>query len=252
MSYYFALWQGPVPLSNAHATSECDRLLAERSNHPPTPGIACLVEALRYSYPEGPSASAGGQDPAWSNSPIASYVDGPVAYIPVRPELASQARPVLQRTAESCELIAFDPQLGELIPSATTVPRFSDFAFPAAEVVPVHLVALIGEALGAGVGLAGILEQVSTGYYVQWMAKDGSLTVEAQGDHLLAPALRLDSEGRREMISVGFVESEPNWRLHWDDGFGHLDQAGQILGHVLTTVRRLPVGEAMSLHTFPV
>lgn len=249
MSYYFAVWEGPAPLSNAHATSECDRLLAMRSKLAPTPAIAALVESLRSTYPdEGPAAATA----PWADGPPASHVDGPLAYLPVKPELAERVRPMLEDMAKSRDLVAFDPQLGELMPSATTIARSADFELPAADDLPLHLTAVIGEALGAGVGLAGILEQVETSYYVQWMAQNGSLTIEAQGDHLLAPEHRLPASARDQMMSIGFIESDPNWRLHWPDGFQNLDQAGQILGHVLTAVRRLPVGTAMALQTFPV
>ena len=221
-----------------------------RANQAPTPAIASLVDALGAAHPEpDPAAVAAGP---WADGPPINHTDGPLAYLPVKPERAEQVRPLLQDAARTRELVAFDPQLGELIPSATTVARSADFELPAADDLPLHLTAVIGEALGAGVGLAGILEQVETSYYVQWMAQNGSLTIEAQGDQLLPPQHRLPAEGRDQMISVGFVESDPNWRLHWDDGFQNLDQAGQILGHVLTAVRRLPVGTAMALQTFPV
>ncbi len=250
MSYYFAVWEGPEPLSNAHATSECDRLLTMRANNPPTPGVASLVDALRAAHPD-PDPAAADASP-WADGSPETHVDGPLAYLPVKPERAEQIRPLLLDAAKAQELVAFDPQLGELIPSATTIARSADFELPAADDLPLHLTAVIGEALGAGVGLAGILEQVETSYYVQWMAQNGSLTIEAQGDHLLPPQHRLPAEGRDQMMSIGFIESDPNWRLHWDDGYQNLDQAGQILGHVLTAVRRLPVGTAMALQTFPV
>ena len=247
MSYYFAVWEGPAPLSNAHATSECDRLLSLRANHAPTPGIGALVEVLHAAYPEGDPGAA-----PWADGQPARHVDGPLAYLPVRPEAVDHVRPLLQDTAAARELVAFDPQLGELIPSATTVARSADFELPVSEELPLHLTAVIGEALGAGSNIAGILEQVATGYYVQWMAQNGSLTIEAQGEDLLAPQHRLAPEGQNQMKSIGFVEGDPNWRLHWEDGFQHLDQAGQILGHVLMAIRRLPVGTAMALQTFPV
>lgn len=250
MSYYFAVWEGATPLSNAHAASEFDRLLAARDGYPPTAVVTSLVEALRAMYPDQP-----GLDPAstpWSRPPLQANVDGPLAYLPVRPEVAEQMRPLIQQTAEECAMVAFDPQLGELIPSATAVPRIADFDLPAPGDLPVHLTAVIGEALGAGVGLAGILEEVETTYYVQWMAQNGALTIEAQSDHLLPPEHRLPGDVRDQMTGIGFIESDPNWRLHWDDGFQNLDQAGRILGHVLSSVRRMPVGTAMALQTFPV
>ena len=247
MSYYLAVWEGPPPLSNAHATSECDRLLALRANHAPTPGIGGLVEVLRAAYPDGDQGAA-----PWAEGPPAGHVDGPIAYLPVRPEAVDHVRPLLQDTAAARDLVAFDPQLGELIPSATTIARSADFELPAPEELPLHLTAVMGEALGAGVNIAGILEQVSTSYYVQWMAQSGSLTIEAQGEHLLPPEHRLPPEGRAQMKSLGFGEGDPNWRLHWEDGFQYLDQAGQILGHVLMAIRRYPVGTPMALQTFPV
>ncbi len=246
MSYYFAIWDGPAPLSNAHATSECERLLGSEARTPPSIGMLGLVDVLRAAHPDDAPSSP------WSERPLVDHVDGTLAYLPVKPEQAEQIRPLLQDAAEARNFVAFDPQLGELMPSATTVPRVSDFELPEAADLPLHLTAVIGEALGAAAPMAGILEQMNTGYYVQWMATSGELTVEAQGETLLAPEHRLSREGRDQMVSLGFTEGDPNWQMHWSDGFLNLDQAGQILGHVLTAVRRMPVGTPMALQTFPI
>jgi len=247
MSYFFAIWDGPAPLSNAHATSECERLLSMEVHEPPRAGILGLIEVLRAAHPDDGSPSS-----PWSDGPLIGHVDGPLAYLPVRPESAEQIRPLLEDAAEARDFVAFDPQLGELMPSATTVARSADFELPDPAELPLHVTAVIGEALGAGVAVAGILEQVETGYYVQWLAKQSGLTLEAQGEQLLAPGLRLSPEGRDQMIGLGFVEGDPNWHLHWEDGFRNLDQAGRVIGHVLTVVRGLPVGTAMALQTFPI
>lgn len=248
MSYVFAVWEGPPPLSNAHAVSEFDRRLAARSNEAPTPGVQAFVHALQVKFPDDRVGTAGD---FWE-LPLEDQVDGSLAYLRVDPAMCEQLGPFILETAAAMELVAFDPQRGQLLPSAIQVARTADFELPAADDLPLHLTAVIGEALGAGVTMAGVLEQRETEFYVQWLARNGALTIEAQGERLLAPEHRLSDEGRNQMMSLGFTEADPNWRLHWDDGLQSLDQAGQILGHVLTAIRRLPLGTAMAIQTFPI
>ncbi len=246
MSYYFAIWDGPAPLSNAHATSECERLLSSEARKPPSAGMLGLIDVLRAAHPDDAPSSP------WSKGSLISHVEGTLAYLPVKADMAEQVRALLQDAAEARNFVAFDPQLGELMPSATTIARASDFELPEAADLPLHLTAVIGEALGAGGPMAGILEEIETSYYVQWMTKSGELTIEAQGESLLAAEHRLERAGKDQMVSLGFTEGDPNWQMQWTDGFVHLDQAGQILGHVLTAVRRIPVGTTMALQTFPI
>ncbi len=250
MSYDFAVWEGPAPLSNAHATSECQRQLSARSQAPPTVAVRQFVDRLLVVHPD--LDQPGGEDSPWSDGPLLNHADGQLIYFGVQIDAAHECAKLVEETAAALELVAFDPQLGQLLPSATTVARSADFELPTASDLPLHLTAVIGEALGAGVAMAGILEQVETGFYVQWMARDGGLTIEAQGEELLAVEHRLGEEAREEMMRLGFVEGDPNWTIHWDDGGRDLQEAGQILSDVLTVVRALPLGTPMALQTFPV
>lgn len=249
MTYAFAAWEGPPPLSNAHASSECQRLLAGRTHQPPTPAIVDLVDSLIARYPDLDQPDGDGSP--WADGPLLNLADGPLLYFGCRPDRADEVRSLLDEV-DADGVVVFDPQASELVPSATAVARSADFELPPADDLPLHLTAVIGEALRAEVPVAGVVEQVETQFYVQWLARDGGLTIEAQGEALLPPEHQLSSEGRDQMMSLGFVEDDPNWSLHWPDGIANLDQAGQILGHVLIAIRRLPVGTPMKLQTFPV
>ncbi|MGI9598103.1 MAG: TY-Chap domain-containing protein [Acidimicrobiales bacterium] len=209
-----------------------------------------FVDALVKVHPD--TDQPGAPDSPWGDGPLLARADGMLAYFGVRPEQVDELVDLVEETAKRMDLVAYDPQLSQLLPSATTVARWADFELPAPDDLPLHLSAVMGEALNAGKTLAGILEQVETGFYVQWMAADGSLVIEVQGEGTLPPQHRLPDERRHQMVELGFVSGDPNWRLEWADGAGNLDQAGRILGRVLTTVRQLPVGTPMALQTFPV
>lgn len=200
-----------------------------------------------------PDVDPAGTEPTpWAGGPLEAQVTGGFGLIAVNEDDVEQIRPLIRSLAASLELVAFDPQLNELIPSATSVSRVSEFELPGPDELPLHLTAIIGEALNAGVTMVGILEQVESKYYVQWMARQGSLTIEAQGEALATEGERLSGEGGDQMLSLGFTDGDPNWSLFWGDGVANLDQAGQILSHVLTAVRRLPIGTPMALQTFPI
>ena len=245
MSYDLAVWEGPPPLSNMHAGSECERRLATPEPGPPTPPVAAFIEAMVEIFPRD---RPGGP---WIHDP-ADGAAGTMAYLTVDRSRLSEVVPAVQASAARLLLVAFDPQAGELIPSAVTVDRSAEFDLPDRAEFPIHLAAVIGEALAAGTTMAGIVEQVENGFYVQWMVKDGGLTVEAQGEGVLPPTLRLPDEGRDRMMGLGFVLDEPNWSLHWADGDANAEEAARILADVFTTVRALPPGTAMKLQTFPV
>lgn len=250
MSYYIGVWEGPAPLSNAHAGSEFQRRMAERTQAPPTPGIRHFVESLLAVHPDIDQPD--GEDGPWTDGPLLHCIDGSTAYLPIRPDrLDDVARLVAERTVGQ-ELVVFDPQVGTLLPSATTVARTSEFELPPPAELLLHLGAVLGEAVAAGRSLAGVLEQVSTQYYVQWLIRDGRLTIEAQGDARLPDSLRLSGPARAQMIDLGFQESDPNWQIRWADGADRVEEAATLLGRVLGEVRGVAVGEVMRLQTFPV
>lgn len=250
MSYYIGVWEGPAPLSNAHAGSEFGRLSAARGHAPASPAIQRFVDSLLEVHPDVDRPDGG--DGPWGDGPLSHCVDGMVVYLPVQPERLEEVTPLIEERAASLELVAYDPQRDELLPSATRVARRSEFELPSADELPIHLRALMAEALEAGRPLAGVLEQASTEFYVQWLVRRRALTIEAQGDQLLPAELRLSATGRGQMLELGFTESDPNWRIRWADGEPHLDEAAVLLGRVVSEVRRLPVGEIMRLETFPV
>lgn len=250
MTAYIGVWEGPAPISNAHAGSEFQRLLAERGQAPPTVKMEEFIDALLRIHPDVDRPE--GEDGPWADAPLVHCADGGVVYLPVRPGRIDEVRPLVEELATSLELVAYDSTRNELIPSATSVARSGEFELPAPAELPVHLRAVMNEALTAGRPLAGVLEQVSTDFYVQWLVKAGTLTIEAQGDRLLPESLKLPPAGQAQMADLGFIEGDPNWRIRWADGDGHLDEAAVMLGRVLTEVRGLPVGEMMRLETFPV
>ncbi len=250
MSYYIGVWEGPAPLSNAHATSEFQRRMAERSQAEATPGLRHFVETLLAVHPDIDLPE--GEDGPWADAPLLHCIDGSTAYLPIRPGRVDEVADLIKRHIDGQELVAFDPQAKALVPSATAVARTSEFELPSADELPLHLRAVLREAVRAGRPLAGVLEQVSTEFYIQWLVRDGRLTIEAQGDGVLRPELRLSGPARSQMHELGFTESEPNWRIRWPDGESHIDEGAILLGRVLSEVRALPVGEPMRLQTFPV
>lgn len=250
MSYYIGVWEGPAPLSNAHAGSEFQRRMAERSQAEPTAGVRRFVETLLETHPDIDRPD--GRDAPWSDGPLLACIDGSTVYLPIRPDRVDDVcNLVLERTAGQ-DLVAFDPQTGTLVPSATTVARTTEFEMPPHDELLLHLGAVLGEAVAADRPLAGVLEQASTQYYVQWLVRDGRLTVEAQGDERLPEPLRLSGPARAQMADLGFTEAEPNWQIRWSDGAGRVEEAATLLGRVLVEVRAVPVGDVMRLQTFPV
>lgn len=250
MSYYIGVWEGPAPLSNVHAGSEFQRRMSERSQAEPTPGIRQLIESLLEIHPDIDRPE--GAEGPWSDAPLIQCADGSTAYLPVRPERVDEVTALVQERVAGRELVAFDPQAAALVPSATEVARTSEFEMPPPAELPIHLGAVLGEAMAAGRPFAGVLEQTATRYYVQWLVRDGRLTIEAQGDGHLPDSLRLSGPARAQMADLGFHESDPNWQVRWPDGQEHVEEAATLLGRVLSEVRGIPVGEIMRLQTFPV
>lgn len=249
MSYYFGVWEGPAPLSNAHARSEFERRLAARGQARPVDAIQRLVDTLLEVHPDIDLPE--GEESPWADAPLLHCVDGATAYLPVRPERVDSVARLIEQAADGADLVIFDPQQGTLLPSATEVDRSTGFELPPPTELALHLRALLGEGLQAPRPQVAVLEQIATGFYVQWLARDGSLTVEAQGDRVLPGSLRLTPESRLLMSELGFAETEPNWRARFGAGQDQVAAAAEAMARVLVEVRVLHTGEPMMLQTFP-
>lgn len=245
MSYNIAVWEGPSPLSNAHGFSDYERLQAARVPGDPTPGIDTLIKKLE-------AADHGAPDDTMWAVPLADCASGSFLYFGADEGREAEAIDLVERTAAELSLVAFDPQTGTLLPSATLSARTTEFQLPPASDFVLHLEAVIDEAINAATAMVGIIEDLDTTYYVQWMTKDGSLLVEAQGAAGLAAEQHLGAEAKVALAGLGFVEADPNWSVSWVDGLANIDRAAQLLVRVLTEVRAIPTGSRLALQTFPV
>lgn len=244
MSYNFAVWEGPAPLSNAHAISEYERLMAIHTGGPATPLVQQLIDKLLAAEVNTPSG------PLWA-APLQDQVSGPFLYFGAESSHGAVAAQMVEQAASELELVAFDPQAAVLMPSATSVARVASFHFPPADQCAIHLGAVIGEAMAAPFPMAGIVEHLETTYYVQWMTREGTLLIEAQGNVGLEQRHSLNPDGHRRLAELGFVQGQPNWTLHWVDGAANVAKAAQLLATVLTEVRAIPPGSPMELQSFP-
>ncbi|MEM7322199.1 MAG: hypothetical protein AAF531_03855 [Actinomycetota bacterium] len=257
MSYNLLVWEGPDPLSNAHGFSDYERLRAAPPVGVPTPTISTLIDKLNSATETAATAAASSDDggPAtdpgiWA-APPADRAAGPLLEAAVSRGREAEAIRLVERLAAELGLVAFDPQAGTLIPSATTTARTTRFQLPPPVQFPVHLEAIIEEAINAETALAGVVEHVASTYYVQWIARDGTLLVEAQGDVGLPEPLRLDADQRVALTGLGLVEATPNWTVGWADGRTNIGRAAQLLARVMGEVRAVPDGDLMELQTFP-
>ncbi len=257
MSYNFAVWEGAAPLSNAHATSEferrCDLLatqLEDSIGKAVSPGIRDFVDALIGVHPDAPQPSRGGGP--WADGPLINNATGDFIYFAAVPDRVEDVGQLVMQSAADLGLVAFDPQVEELMPSATSGVRSTEFDLPVAHELALHLEALIEEALAAGPTFVGIVQEEATGSFIQWMAgTDGSLAIEVQGESLQSPRRRLNSDGESEMRSLGFADEGTNWSASYQNGRGSIETASNLLAHALCEIRRVPPGAAMSVQTFP-
>lgn len=245
VSYNVAVWEGAAPLSNAHGFSDYERLLAARVAGEATPGIKALIEKLE-------AADLGGSDGTMWAVPLRDYASGPFLYFGAAEGHEAEAMALVERTAAELSLVAFDPQAATLLPSATKTARATQFQLPPVSEFPLHLEAVIDEAINAGSAMVGIVEHLESSYYVQWMTRDGTLLIEAQGDAGLPQEQKLDADARVSLAGLGFIEGDPNWSVSWVDGPANIDQAARFLARVLAEVRAVPAGALMELQTFPV
>lgn len=257
MSYNFAVWEGAPPLSNAHASSEferrCDLLATELEDSigkQVSPTIRSFVDALVAVYPEQPDAS--GVASPWADGSLINNATGDFIYFAAVPERVEQVGQLVMQSADNLALVAFDPQVEELMPSATSVERSTEFDLPVAHELALHFEALIEEALGAGTTFVGIVQEEATGSFVQWMASaDGSMTIEVQGEALQPQQRRLGPDGETEMRSLGFSADGTNWATSYANGRDSIETASNLLAHALCEIRRVPTGALMSVQTFP-
>ena len=246
-SYNYAVWEAEPPLSNAHALVEYEQIVGARgAPAPPTAGISRFIDKIEA---EVSGLSRDGGD-AWA-APLRGQVDGSLLYFGVRMGWQDQVGPLISTVGSELGLVVFDPQNALLVPSATEVARSSTFELPPTGDLPPHLAAIIAEALGGHGAMAGVVEDLTTGYYVQWLTGNGALMIEAQDESTLDARHRVGPVVRSRMVDLGFKPGDPNWFLQWSDGRANAEQAARLLSHVLGRVRGLPNGSPMRLLTFP-
>jgi len=251
MSYDFVVWEGPQPLSNAHASSEYQRLRDENpSSADPTEQIRMVVDALLSIYPD--RDAPGGSSSPWIDSPLIRSARGSVIYLRTDAAKAKQVRDLLLSINADQSLVVFDPQRGRLVPAAGRVERTTKFQLPPAGGLNVHLGAVLAEELAAKRPVVTILEHPDSYFYLQWMVDSGVITLEAQSESRIPMEYRLSADGRDHMFGLGFQAGDPNWRQSWSDASADIDDIVKIISRVIYDVRRAEPGQAMIAHRFPI
>ncbi len=251
MTHDFVVWDGPSPLSNAHASSDYRRLRAENpSTAEPTHKMRSVVHELLRFFPD--LDMPGGSASPWADTPLIHSARGSVLYVRTREDRAHQARDLLVSVARDFELVVFDPQAAELVPSASKVERITKFQLPPAGGLDIHVSALVEEEIRTKKPMVTVLEHSESCFYLQWMVEDGGLMLEAQSDSRIPMEHRLSSTARDQMFSLGFEAGDPNWRQYWPDAASNLDDIVKVISRVFYEVRRAQPGQAMSAHRFPV
>lgn len=258
MPYEFVVWHGSPPLSDAHAASDYKRLrsAAASSAVEPTDSIRDLIARLTAIHPDrvvsdARAGSAGGDSP-WIDSPLIKQARGPIAVIRVDEARADDVCALLIDAAADRGLVVYDPQRRTMVPSAVVSKRTVRFQLPQPAQLDVHLTALLSEQIGAPSPMVGVLEHLGSGYYVQWLAERGSVTVEAQGDAVLAPDQRLPDWARDRMTALGFHAGSPNWSRRYGVDKAGIADAARAIGSVLFEIRGVQTGDGVSIQTFPV
>ena len=250
MTYDFVVWDGPAPLSNAHASSDYQRLRSENpSSAEPTARMRSVINELLRFFPD--LDMPGGSASPWVDSPLIHSARGSVLYIRTDEAKSHQARDLLIAVARDFELVVFDPQLAELVPSAAEVERVTKFQLPPPGGLDVHLAALLTEEIGSARPMVTILEHTESFFYLQWMVENGALTLEAQSDGRIPMEHQLSSAARDQMFSLGFETGNPNWQRFWSDARTNLDDIVKVISRVFYEVRGARPGQAMVAHRFP-
>lgn len=258
MPYEFVVWHGSPPLSDAHAASEHKRHRADAaaSVAEPTDSIRELISRLTAIHPDrvvtDTSWGSGGADSPWIDSPLMKQARGPVAVIRVDESRADDVRPLLIDVTTGRGLVVYDPQRRTMVPSASATRRSVRFQLPQPAQLDVHLNALLSEQIGAPAPVVGVLEHLGSGYYLQWLAEPDSVTVEAQGDEVVTPELRLSDLGRDRMSALGFEAGSPNWVRRCGADDAGIADAARVICSVLFEVRGVTPGDGVSIQTFPV
>lgn len=251
LSYDFVIWEGPQPLSNAHASSDYQRLRADNpSTADPTRRMRTVIDALLRIYPErdGPAGSTS----PWIDVPLINAARGSVIYLRTHETMARKVRDLLLSINADMALVMFDPQKGELVPPSGAVERMTKFQLPPPGGLNVHLSAVLAEDLVGSRPEVTILEHPDSCFYLQWLVEAGSLTLEAQSESRIPMEHRLSADQREQMLSLGFQSGDPNWRQVWSDAHANLDDIVKVVTRVFFEVRGAEPGQPMVAHRFPV
>lgn len=258
MTYEFVVWQGPPPLSDAHAASDFKQYRAAAAGSPvePIDSIRGFISRLTAVHPDRVVADAApgemGHESPWVDSPLIKQARGRMAVIRVVEVRADAVRPVLIDAARDHGLVLYDPQRRTMVPSAVANKRTVRFQLPQPSQLHVHLNALLSEQVGGPAPVVGVLQHLDSGYYVQWVAEPGSVTVEAQGDEVLAPEQRFSDSARDEMTVLGFQAGSPNWSRRSGADKVRIAEAARAICSVLFDVRGIGPGDGVCIRTFPV
>jgi len=251
MTYDFVVWDGPHPLSNAHASSDYQRLRSENpSSADPTHRLRVVVDELLRVFPD--RDMPGGSTSPWVDTPLIGAARGSVFYLRVDQGKADLVRNLLIKVTRDRKLVVYDPQKACLVPSAIEVERATKFQLPAPGGLNVHLSAVLGEQIDSGRSMVTILEHPDSYFYLQWLIDASGLTLEAQSEGRIPIEHRLSIAARDQMLSLGFQAGDPNWRIQWPDPQASLDDIVKVISRIFYEVRGARAGQAMKAQSFPV
>lgn len=251
MSYDFVIWEGPQPLSNAHAGSDYQRLRAQNpSSADPTRRMRTVIDALLRIYPD--RDMPGGSNSPWIDTPLINSARGPVIYLRTDESMSNRVRDLLVSINADMSVVVFDPQKADLVPPAGSVERVTKFQLPPAGGLNVHVGAVLAEDLAGSRPEVTILEHPDSCFYLQWLVERGTLTLEAQSESRIPMEHRLSVDQREQMFSLGFQSGDPNWRQVWPKAEANLDDIVKVVTRVFYEVRKAESGQAMVAYRFPV
>ena len=251
MSYDFVIWEGPQPLSNAHASSDYQRLRAENpSTADPTRRMRTVIQALLRIYPD--RDAPGGENSPWVDTPLINSARGSVIYLRCDEVKSARVRDLLVSINADMSLVVFDPQKGDLVPPAGSVERTTKFQLPPPGGLNAHLSAVLSEDLAGRRPGITILDHPDSNFYLQWLVENGGLTLEAQSESRIPMEHRLTADQREQMFSLGFQSGDPNWRQYWPDARANLDDIVKVVTRVFYEVRGAEPGQPMIAQRFPV
>jgi hypothetical protein len=106
VSYNLAVWEGPLPASDADAVVEFERRMeaAGQEQIPDSPLIHRLVAQLTARWPEDSESSP------WSETPLIGNANGTILYLGLRRSHAEAGVASVANAAARLGLICFDPQ----------------------------------------------------------------------------------------------------------------------------------------------